>query len=111
MPPNIQLIETGHAAGNWKLFLHTTGRQRTFMFLVLLQAAYVVAERTFFVFNTPMPDESTKHQVIWYYGMIILSMGFVCYFAIHSVLHANVRALVACCVIALGDDDSCPPGL
>jgi hypothetical protein len=49
---------------------------------------YVMAERTY-VFATDLSDN--ERDAVWFYVVIFLSLGYLFYFAVHSVMHVNVR--------------------
>ncbi len=60
---------------------------KTFLSLVLAQCTYIFIERLYVLITSGGDDMKSS---IWYFLVIMVSVGFVMYFALHSVLHVNV---------------------
>jgi hypothetical protein len=79
-------------AGYWELFKHSPWHHQVFMAIVIIQCLYLVVERAVLLANADLSNSDTMRQQVYFLGVILLSVWFVGYFAIHSVLEVNVSA-------------------
>jgi hypothetical protein len=72
----------------WAMSKQLPRKHQLFLYVVVAQCMYVMAERTY-VFATDLSDN--ERDAVWFYVVIFLSLGYLFYFAVHSVMHVNVR--------------------
>jgi hypothetical protein len=70
----------------WTLLKNSPRHHQFFFATVLVQCLCVVLERCLLILNTKAEN---VRQDVWFFLVIMISVGFVGYFAVHSVLQTN----------------------
>ena len=65
---------------------------QAFVAVVVVQCASLLAERAWLFSVTDLSNEASLRQAVYFLLVLCLSALFVLYFAVHAVLHVNVRA-------------------
>lgn len=86
----------GDAAGSYYTLLRQAPRtHQAFIALACMQCVCIVLERVWLFVLTPMSAEAQQREAVWFLTVILISVCFVLYFAVHGVLQTNAFEMIA----------------
>jgi hypothetical protein len=86
----------------WKLTRSSPWQHQLFVFLILLQTVYLIAERVaILAVYSNFQEIQEARASEWFAGIIIIAVIFVAYYAINAILTANVVEIVVFRLLSL----------
>ena len=79
----------------WDLLRRAPRSHKLFIALACVQCFCIVLERVWLLSLTNLATEAQRREAVWFFVVVLVSIAFVLYFAVHGVLQTNAFEMVA----------------